>query len=671
MVRDKKMILRFFIILVLVILLVAEIINAAGSALDKNYQEMGDDSNLSTPQLTSNFAFNLTITSDTETEYLSDTGWMPASFPWVSPYWPTVQNANYIWKSYIVTPDEALNGSEIIAFRRVFYLPLDAQRINGIIQITADDAYELLLNGRFIGGDGVLEADTFDPTYPFQSIETYQLDVRPGWNELNMRVINYRDCCGSNNPYDNPAGLVFRADIAYEALRLSLPFDHAPNENGLNRIYSFFDHEYPLLPVSIDGSEPQASDIPNTIIPFTGNREWCKGGVSCYSGHNGYDFSYNLPEGRPVLAAAAGEVTSGTDFCGSHYVKINHGRYQTIYWHLRDDTHWMRSGHVNAGERIGSVGKSGYPRCSSGAHLHFGVYYDYDDDGIFEVDELVDPYGFNPTKIDPWTLSFTDALGQQRKGVPSIWLWEFNPPDHVIATPGTEYTLFNDNVDITIPNDAIIDTASLALMLVPEPSSNMASTRSPYSITISSGYTFQLTGAYTGTGTGTAQLMNFAAPISITVAYTDSDLTYVQDSTIGLYHWDDISLHWSLLTTTLNISANQAIATTDKLGLFSLRGHPLNSAPALLDTSPSSFINTVENQILVIGTNFLPTPWLNLGITALDTHYLSSSTLTATIPSLLIPGTYTLTLRNPDGQTTSLPNAFTIKSAVYLPVIVK
>ncbi len=468
-------------------------------------------------------------------------------------------------------------------------------------------------------------------------------------------------------------------NVALVAPLLDLPFPHASNEDGLDRIYSFFDHEYPLLPTAIGGSEPQGSDTGSTILPFIGNRRsgtlyQCVGGYSCYSGHNGHDFSYNLPEGTPVLAAAAGEVSSGTDFCGSHYVKINHGRYQTVYWHLRNDAHWRRSGHVDAGERIGSIGNSGAPRCSRGPHLHFGVYYDCDSDGVFEIDETVDPYGFDPTKTDPWTLTFTDAKGQQHKGALSTWLWGFSPPAQTDLWPGTERFLTTGNVSVSTSGNAVSNPALVALMLVPEPSAGhsggtgaslgwLTATAS----TIATDCTFQLSAVYADG----VPLTTFATPVIITVTYTDSDLTYVNETTLSLHQWEEASASWIPLTTALDISANQVMATTDEPGLFSLRAQPINPAPVLLAVFPSSTTNSAETRIVVTGTNFLPTPWLNFGIAALDVHYLSSSTLTATVPPLLAPGTYTLTLRNPDGQIATLPNAFTVPFSLYLPIVVK
>lgn len=441
---------------------------------------------------------------------------------------------------------------------------------------------------------------------------------------------------------------------------LSLPFPHKPNENGLDRIYSFFDHEYPLY-----SSEP--STVARTLLKYTGERvpgtlSSCTGGYSCYSGHDGYDFSFGLPAGTPVLAAASGEVTSGTDSCGGNFVKINHGMYQTVYFHLKDDEHWRRSGYVNTGDRIGSVGSTG--TCASGPHLHFAVYYDWNNDGIFTRDEKVDPYGWHdPVNPDPWA---------QRTGTSSGWLWNFSPPARVTLLPGSGRVLAStDGVIVNIPSGAVSKPAVLAYNIAPEPGGVSGTTFTVATAAnlapIATGHTFQLTAVYTD---GTP-LTVFAAPVTITVTYEDSDLVYGNEATLTVYRWEETSASWIPLTTILDTLSNQAIATTNMPGLFSLRAHPLNPHPVLLSVSPSSIKNDVETEVVITGANFLPTPWLNLGIAALDVHYVSSSTLTATVPAHVAPGKYDLILRNPDGQMTTLPNALTVWGSIYLPLILK
>lgn len=100
-----------------------------------------------------------------------------------------------------------------------------------------------------------------------------------------------------------------------------------------------------------------------------------------YKFHNGIDLAGN-PEGTPVYAAASGTVAGITrkSSCGGNEVFIhsyvNGQAYTTYYFHLL--TINVKVGDaVTADTVIGTVGggsgTKAWDRCSTGAHLHFGV----------------------------------------------------------------------------------------------------------------------------------------------------------------------------------------------------------------------------------------------------------------------------------------------------------
>ncbi len=89
--------------------------------------------------------------------------------------------------------------------------------------------------------------------------------------------------------------------------------------------------------------------------------------------HNGIDIL--APVGTPVYAAKSGTAFKGEVPTGyGKYVMIYHpGGYQTYYGHLSD---WTISAvkHVNRGDLIGYVGKTGNASSRSiQAHLHFEI----------------------------------------------------------------------------------------------------------------------------------------------------------------------------------------------------------------------------------------------------------------------------------------------------------
>lgn len=139
---------------------------------------------------------------------------------------------------------------------------------------------------------------------------------------------------------------------------------------GTTAINSFFDHEYPNY--GINGS----------IVLYTGERRFnadprqnrsdsCTVGVSCYDGHDGYDFNVNYDR---VLAAADGTVTIAywqdrTDRTRSWglYIELDHGNgYITRYGHLSAVTVVLGQ-QVRAGQIIGTEWQHGAVHRSSPA----------------------------------------------------------------------------------------------------------------------------------------------------------------------------------------------------------------------------------------------------------------------------------------------------------------
>ncbi|MCS7226464.1 MAG: hypothetical protein NZ821_05665 [Gloeomargarita sp. SKYB31] len=76
---------------------------------------------------------------------------------------------------------------------------------------------------------------------------------------------------------------------------------------------------------------------------------------------------------------------------------------------------------------------------------------------------------------------------------------------------------------------------------------------------------------------------------------------------------------------------------------------------------PRDLYSATNMYITVTGQNFVPTPTLILGPAVLrEVTFVNSQTLTALIPWGLEPGSYPLTVTNPDGQSATLPDACTV-----------
>ncbi len=142
-----------------------------------------------------------------------------------------------------------------------------------------------------------------------------------------------------------------------------------------------------------------------TISSGWGKRTFLLNGRWVSDFHYGYDFAGN-PEGTPVYPVASGKVARiiyGST-CGGNQIYIFHTvkgkNYTTKYVHLlsikvklgdivTDNTVIATVGGKSTSTRYG-----GYDRCTTGAHLHFGIA-----DGHRTT--YVDSYTFNPNQIFP------------------------------------------------------------------------------------------------------------------------------------------------------------------------------------------------------------------------------------------------------------------------------
>ena len=207
------------------------------------------------------FAAPTSIVSDTQTEFNDGTTWQSAVPCWVEGTWPGIEGATWIWKSYTIDPATAATGEGPITFRRQFTLEKPA---SGKLMITADNEYEVKLDGVRLGSDGY---------YP--RVNTYEIEkISSGKHTLSFAVTNAPQDSPLASPYTNPAGLLFRLDFEEKAAViptpfLRLPWDYEAEGKSFNdaalAINSFFDHEYPFLSVG-KALEPVVSR--ETVVTF-------------------------------------------------------------------------------------------------------------------------------------------------------------------------------------------------------------------------------------------------------------------------------------------------------------------------------------------------------------------------------------------------------------------
>ncbi len=109
-----------------------------------------------------------------------------------------------------------------------------------------------------------------------------------------------------------------------------------------------------------------------------------------------------------------------------------------------------------------------------------------------------------------------------------------------------------------------------------------------------------------------------------------------------------------LMASTTTAVANPALAAPLKV-----------TVPIVTGIAPDSAPNDINTPIVIIGTGFTTGATATLNTTRLtDVSWVSSTTLTASVPWGLDAGIYTLTVTNPDGGMGFLPNAFTLTQGI-------
>ena len=161
---------------------------------------------------------DITVVSDGTIEWSSDgSTWQTALVCWKPPSWPTIEGATWIWRTEFTDPSYEYENMPDGGwyFRKIFTIP-HSYDLTGSISITADNAYELKINGVHIGGDGAMSKDGPD-NLEWNTTEVYDISsaLKEGENTILIRVVNYLE---SGTAESNPAGLIFKATITYKPL---------------------------------------------------------------------------------------------------------------------------------------------------------------------------------------------------------------------------------------------------------------------------------------------------------------------------------------------------------------------------------------------------------------------------------------------------------------------
>ena len=154
-------------------------------------------------------ATTMTVVSDETTQYFNeDTQTFESSVAaWVHPLWTQYVNipgATWIWRTFQVTQEEALTGSQVL-FKKSVEIPDCAENIQGVLDITTDNIYDVSIGNSVVGQDG-----------NWQDVETYDVSqyLSTGTQYLLFQTEN--EALSNGNPTSNPAGLIYKLTIDYD-----------------------------------------------------------------------------------------------------------------------------------------------------------------------------------------------------------------------------------------------------------------------------------------------------------------------------------------------------------------------------------------------------------------------------------------------------------------------
>ena len=373
---------------------------------------------------------------------------------------------------------------------------------------------------------------------------------------------------------------------------LNTPWETKNENDFIERIYTFFDHEYPLL------GYPYFTEPINgrgTTLNYLGIRE--KEPKMYYSSHDGYDFS--LSYGTKIIAPAPGFATYGYDKTGlGNYIKIDHvNGYQTAYAHLQKDGLATTKGSVwlDTGSQIGLVGMSGN---TTGPHLHFSVTKSEN------PNIKTDPFGWDSQNVnqltDPWeSFKWSDALGSH-SGIPSGYLWKTPKNDLASYLNQNTKEIVLENKKIKFPDN--FSNGNSTIFIGPNAKPQLLNIQNILTYIPNTSFIVSL---YSNLG----EVLDIDFPVTLEIDLNLSELKNIRPETLKIYYLDEITNTWKALESALDLSKNKISAITTHFSNFTVLGEKIDSqAP--------------ETQIMINGDDvdewFKEFPLVTLSSTATD-----------------------------------------------------
>lgn len=351
---------------------------------------------------------------------------------------------------------------------------------------------------------------------------------------------------------------------------LDLPWQYTDFSKDAQRIYSYFDHEYPLLAYPYH-TEP--FETKSMTLNFRGVRK--SEPYMYYSSHHGIDFT--LPFGTSILAPYSGYASYSYNSGTGNMIKIDHGNgFESWYMHLQGKDLLInvpgKKVWVNKSDKIGLVGLTG---ATTGPHLHFTVLRDKNGNGVFDdfPDGLVDPYGWqNVIFDDPWEkYTWTDTLGAHYGSKsPYLWVKKFDNAKSIVGKNAANIQL--PSKIFWFPQSFSSKVLTLETSDTPTADRKGAGNegKSPVRGTGFEVLAYDLTGETAKT---------FDLEYSIELDLSNLDTSNFKLSALKIYNWNDVGSQWEEITSSFNTLNQKITGLTTRTGEFAVFGDPIDISP--------------------------------------------------------------------------------------------
>jgi len=149
----------------------------------------------------------------------------------------------------------------------------------------------------------------------------------------------------------------------------------------------------------------------------------------------------------------------------------------------------------------------------------------------------------------------------------------------------TATTAAGTTATVTIPAQAV--TASTTVTVTPTATTAATATTAvaavPATQSVVGGYVYDLVAT-----SGTTTVSTFSQNTTITLSYTDAQISGLQEGTLAIYYYDTATSKWVALTSTVDTANNKVTAQTNHFTLFAIMGTKTTTTTTTTETTTTT-----------------------------------------------------------------------------------